>query len=1809
MINLYSQDIIDPPRLFDKSAQNWVAYTGHSIYLPDKFYTGKDFLLAWNWGNRGEELDKVLNIKYYHGYLGYINNQNSDTLDVIDNSVIIENLAMAGGRQSHVILNAFSAYYEPTLTVDTTNNFTPRVADKTGAVFGWRGKSGGITYITDTNSTEYHRVHLLTSNFNGEQMVLWNVWQNNLMHYLNYPWSTENPDYDPDVVRKDTLVNGERIYLSINMHTIGDIQSLNDDEVVLKIRLPYQEYSYLDSLGIYYEKHILQTRYAFFDAIPNTDGLSQTYIYNIIGSRGDSRGYTRHLKYLLDAQKTSIFKVTAKMLKGLLDPNGNITLSAHLTFNKTDGPLVRDSIENPRLMPDWYEHYDVNYYIKKLDVEVYYTDKIDLAIDYIKLETPQFRALSHGKYDTTMKRMVFNYLDSLGTKTRHGKVFRFYGNDEIIPGLYSANRYFNMFVDTLAALETFVYDNPAAHYLYATGFKEYWNGTNINWHLFNAAPYYKTGMFPNDTWPDKNVGLLNHGLGYEGLKKVDSFGNLIDEAVLNSLNSGYETILMGLYDRVDGISYNGEILRKLPSQTNWNIDSLNSFYNSKWGDKYFNTPMGTLYNVEQDLFHLYKDKYILFNNKPWYANLWVIPEGWGLYNQDTPQSSVVGLLPYCGRPITDCELNLEATMPLILGAKGIFYYYKAVQKWGKANDGLIHTDMVSILGLKTLDQNSTKTGLSYVLDDSIGGDYIKPRNDAAFKDHYIPNSNYNFAELGVDSNHIFIGTKSVRLGIYKVNKYIKAIENDLLNLNLVCWLGVGHRKWYVQDPAYGEPLLGDTLLNSFCISNSIKTRKLWQPLLNQQGYVPTSYEPDSSDFFDLTILKKKDVELATSYIMGISNRRTDQLIHTYSIPNDTWQLDYVPSSLFDTLCKGPDATYWKSMIWQKLGCREISICMKDTSVPQNTEIAYRITELGYDNDSLRKEYWFNTPYNLVIDTNLLYGHTLRICLQPGQTKLLNVEVVTTTDVALGDLDYSNQTKLVAFPCDSNYNANDTASYGKVRYHMVYGRRSSQSPSYCNVYYRRSIPMNRFDKLDKDNDWEAEQQLNDTLLVYDCEFNSITVRNLTSNYPSLVVRCDTIDNVLTPMVYVVYQASGEACPDTTKIKIIENVFPANTTTTNIPWGRQIGIASAKGDIISKNGCHWGVPVINASAHGNYYSWNDSLAGIVAGFKPPGRLGWIPDTCRTSFHGMPTFGDIPPNAFHPSLNTYSTISANEMDCALVWEESPNTTYRNQLNQIFYTRLKYCSEFGLVHYLSPSWGHIDPWYQKAIIVDNGRIARLDDPLDSITYHHLPMIHRDVDYYDAVTFPEFNGMHSQIQKNDRVYWQGRLTLPGGNDLQGIYMKFISIGDSLGQDGCIPYRPYKWLVEGTPAIMGTNTDLAHPNVAQGKLVKQYHISGGDTTEFFTFDHVVNDSVAVINFVEYPHNANPTFEVPRTSDIWQINHSYFSLFYGPNNYIYHWDFAGNAPNAHKIGSKGKYSHLARLPYINNDKTWEYGHRIFESALDPFWLIPTIKSYDYLLCKKSYEKDKNYQFFGFVDTCGNRTLLSPIYLTIDGREHAIIPKLDKEHKIYNDTLYSDWFEIGSYQDIDMLHFGSNKKCLDLKLQRKDNNKFYSVQTDKLSERLDYTKHSIHILNGKSKQYRFAWIKKTKSTLNEMTILGLPPMNEMTKDELLGKTSINVDENYLDLSEDITSEIPEGSSLYIYPNPANEKVVIFYEQENKSKINISIYGMLGTTIRSVFTGYIEKGKYQYSVNTKDIPAGIYFVRVEGNNKTIVKKLVME
>lgn len=121
---LYCQDVINPPVLPNVD----------TTQVINRGSLG--FVKGWNWGSPGAPLDSALNINFYH-------NMNYSTSDYKPNMNVAEQLGgfIVGGRNSNVVFNALSLHLEPTIVVDTTENFQGRHGDNTGAVFGFKDRN------------------------------------------------------------------------------------------------------------------------------------------------------------------------------------------------------------------------------------------------------------------------------------------------------------------------------------------------------------------------------------------------------------------------------------------------------------------------------------------------------------------------------------------------------------------------------------------------------------------------------------------------------------------------------------------------------------------------------------------------------------------------------------------------------------------------------------------------------------------------------------------------------------------------------------------------------------------------------------------------------------------------------------------------------------------------------------------------------------------------------------------------------------------------------------------------------------------------------------------------------------------------------------------------------------------------------------------------------------------------------------------------------------------------------------------------------------------------------------------------------------------------------------------------------------------------------------------------------------------------------------------------------------------------------------------------------------------------------------
>ena len=84
-------------------------------------------------------------------------------------------------------------------------------------------------------------------------------------------------------------------------------------------------------------------------------------------------------------------------------------------------------------------------------------------------------------------------------------------------------------------------------------------------------------------------------------------------------------------------------------------------------------------------------------------------------------------------------------------------------------------------------------------------------------------------------------------------------------------------------------------------------------------------------------------------------------------------------------------------------------------------------------------------------------------------------------------------------------------------------------------------------------------------------------------------------------------------------------------------------------------------------------------------------------------------------------------------------------------------------------------------------------------------------------------------------------------------------------------------------------------------------------------------------------------------------------------------------------------------------------------------------------------------------------------------------------------------------------------------------------------------------------------------------------------------------------------PDDYQLYsLYPNPFNPSLNIYFSTATPGKTNIAIYNSNGQEVGNVLRNeYLQSGNYNFSWNAGNNPSGLYFVKLESQNFTQVKK----
>ena len=109
--------------------------------------------------------------------------------------------------------------------------------------------------------------------------------------------------------------------------------------------------------------------------------------------------------------------------------------------------------------------------------------------------------------------------------------------------------------------------------------------------------------------------------------------------------------------------------------------------------------------------------------------------------------------------------------------------------------------------------------------------------------------------------------------------------------------------------------------------------------------------------------------------------------------------------------------------------------------------------------------------------------------------------------------------------------------------------------------------------------------------------------------------------------------------------------------------------------------------------------------------------------------------------------------------------------------------------------------------------------------------------------------------------------------------------------------------------------------------------------------------------------------------------------------------------------------------------------------------------------------------------------------------------------------------------------------------------------------------------------------------------------------LKQTDLNGNYEYFNLTEIVEIGLPEKFYLsQNYPNPFNPATTINYNLPLDSYVKLTLFDMNGKYIKSISEGFQSSGYYEVNFNSNGISSGTYYYRLETNDQTITKKMLI-
>ena len=1716
-----------------------------NTYLSDSTGNFKlnNMILGFQWGGTAKITESVFGNQadmwsHYDTtpnlYARNINSFLRSSYKTTINGVYYEGDLYTHGEYGTSIMWTKSLEYDPSLDIDS-NDVTKliiRPDDKKRSVFGFLRKVG--TSSRNFNDSIYRWV--ISSVTAANTVVLENPWPYNLLTYWK---GKEEPDYTPkDTLPSDTIrliqeanlhryvnndFSGKRYYVSINLRRTGNI--IQDDTPVLKIEVPF---IYKDTNRTYHPGR------AVFDSIPST--TSNNY-YNLPKNKGN----VWQLKPSISGDTALI--ITRKMLPLTGIDNGDITISGFIDFSK-----YKNIGNYPLKKSDKPGESDTNN-IEDLKLKVTYMGGCPIAIKDIKFETVNARKMFHSYYDTLIVSGIQKDLKLYETApytNKNIKIGRFTTHVECSPICWGAERYFNKLVGNLATGERGIF-LPLHYQHYVCGPADAWYGTN-QLAANVSVPYSRKVYSANPNESIKALGLIN---GYNGL----------NDTVPNK--SSYETYLA--YKNYSNGAFNNLSITYFQVHTNLSIDSNLTAYEGSMSYGANNWRISSLANWEG---FLYKNFIKSPNNGLIFSNVKWLNEDFILNNY---AKSGIADYKFFGnyRPYTAEELRLHSMLSLILACKGLLYDGPDTDTFNLEYSRMYNFDHIPTTTRQNLERLSN---YEFLNSETAGSDFILQSGDIRQLNYFYPlDTVAKYLERPITK--IYLGRRSQRMEMYKIHQFVRHNDSILVNFRLQCWLAKGYKRWYSQSPDLTSYELG-----KYIDTNDIRTQEIY----SGQPEGTSQWRYQDSSFYDITVLK--DVSTSANpdvFYIGASNRRTSPLI----LETDT--LRFYTGSEFDDRCDSgglkldgvfEDSTYWRDKYWRKEGCRIITLPFdyKDTLNP-NQYCLLKVQELkAYDSVLSSDPWWKKDKFNRYVDTIIGMDNDLAVKFQPGDSKIFRIEIIR-PQTQTGNLDFSNQTKLVSHPI---INSNGTLNDSLIMYHLTYSKKvpKAGNPSIIQnrIYYVGSEPIKKDVASNENIVWRQPIDLSNNI-----RYTGNQVRYLNSDpnyfddclYPSIVAR-KAGNNLKVYVVFSVAKMDTLTCGsyscdnDSTCYDLINPIAEAILTYTVSAYppliSKNIIVPRVSGYLQSNYPEVNGTPIIAATNNYNYYAWSDLYCGIGVNYKLPNDSLFRPST--TKYLKYDSMGTIS-STLHPSFDNYNEPVYSSNACPLVWYEyidflnlpgQPGTSYYVP-RRIIYTEL-YINQNNIYNIL--------PNLPSGYPVQNNCLKISDNSNENV----MPVVLR------KWNIP--NGPFSPLEYYDQIFWESKKYFSTPNEKSDLNYRALYSDYWVGNGSL---TSTKYITTFLNILGGSQSEnLLQPNITTGDSRFGYHS--------LNYPNNLTNSFNILNFKDYyaPSSSNQILQMDYTS------HSLFSQ-----------------GNILRLGipflkvAEGNLSHLSKnWDYNRNsdNKMWR-NRRIMEStnlidSLSNKSLAPNAR-YFY----RGADDDKvSEAFVGFIESYDRRFKYminipkvdeNPIGLILPYQEFTDSVGYTDYIEVPTDSIYSEWFHV---QDVATLNYKlifADTILSNLYVQKQSTGDLIEIPRPEDFES-DMCFMVYLLINGENDNYRLLLIKNAPKLVYEERLY-VGNVDVQATFYAKGNSSQS---KFIDLGGKKVNET-NNIEITAYPNPSSD---ILYFTANlpateylnkryvKSKINYTLTNSIGKVIA-------KKDGYPGDVirfNTSELPNGMYIIQ---------------